>query len=60
MGEKIRNLRKAAGLSQKELAEKVGVDISAISLWENGKTYPTYTNILKLAEALGCKPGDLF
>lgn len=60
MGEKIRKLRETAGMSQSALAAKIGVDTSSISLWENGKTYPSYANICKLAQALNCNPGDLF
>lgn len=60
MGAKIRERREAAGMSQKQLAAALGVDPSAVSLWESGKTYPSYTNILKLSEVLNCNPGDLF
>lgn len=60
MGEKIKMLREAAGMSQSALAAKIGVDTSSVSLWENGKTYPSYTNICKLAQALNCEPGNLF
>lgn len=60
MGEKIRKLREAAGMSQSALAAQIGVDTSSVSLWENGKTYPSYASICKLAKALNCEPGDLF
>lgn len=60
MGENIKRLREAAGMSQSALAVKIGVDTSSVSLWENGKTYPSYANICKLAQALNCEPGDLF
>lgn len=60
MGEKIKKLREAAGMRQSALAAKIGVDTSSVSLWENGKTYPSYANICKIAKALNCKAGDLF
>ena len=60
MGAKIRQYRERAGLTQKELAELVGVNHSAVSFWENGKAAPTTANIIKLANVLQCKPGDLF
>lgn len=60
MGEKIKQRREAAGMSQKELAAKIGVDASAISMWENGVTSPKMGNLIKLAEIFKCKPGDLF
>lgn len=60
MGEKIKQRREAAGMSQKELAAMIGVDASAISLWENDLTNPKMGNLIKLAEIFKCKPGDLF
>jgi len=32
--------REKVGLTQKEVAEKLGVDQSAVSFWETGKTHP--------------------
>lgn len=60
MGEKIKQRREAAGMSQKELAAMIGVDASTISLWENSVTSPKMGNLVKLAEIFKCKPGDLF
>lgn len=60
MGEKIRQLRERAGLSQKQLAEALGLDQSSVSLWERGITAPTVGTIYRLASVLGCHPGDLF
>lgn len=37
LGEKLRRLRKAQGLTQGELAEKVGVGINTIVRYETGK-----------------------
>lgn len=60
MGEKIRALREAKGISQRELAEALGVDQSAVSNWERGKAEPTAFNIRRIADLLGVEPGDLF
>ena len=57
---KIREHRERIGLSQKQLAAALGVDSSAVSLWESGKTAPTMKNLKKLAELFSCSPGDLF
>jgi len=38
--EQIKELRLKAGLSQKELAEKIGVSVNSISNWETGRTVP--------------------
>lgn len=44
-GEAIRRLRRAAGLSQEELAERLGVSRQSVSLWEQGNTQPTPENL---------------
>ena len=36
LGERIRDARRAAGLSQEKLAERVGVTRQAVTKWENG------------------------
>lgn len=59
MGEKIRRYREAAGMSQRQLAVALGIDQSAVSFWETGKSEPTLFNLRRLADVLGCKPADL-
>lgn len=51
--------REAAGLSQKEAAQKIGVDQSAVSLWECGKTRPRASLLLKIAEIYGVTVDEL-
>jgi transcriptional regulator with XRE-family HTH domain len=58
MGEKLRSARKAAGLTQVELAEKVGCKQKDISRWENGRPMTAET-LKKLAKALGCSMDSL-
>lgn len=53
MAKSIKELRAAAGLTQLELARKVGVTPSSVYNWERGKTEPTATNLRDLAIALG-------
>ena len=43
----IKNLRKKNNLTQKKLAEELGVTYQAVSKWENGKNIPDI-EILKL------------
>lgn len=50
LSDNIKNYRKKAGMSQDELAEKLGVSRQSISLWETGQTQPTIYNIVALAE----------
>lgn len=53
MSKAIKELRVEAGLTQLELANKVGVTPSSVYNWERGKTEPTATNLRDLALALG-------
>ncbi|MCL6557700.1 MAG: helix-turn-helix domain-containing protein [Firmicutes bacterium] len=56
---KIRELRENAGLSQTELASKVGVTQGFISHIELGIREPTLKLVRKLAAALGVSVSDL-
>ncbi len=56
----IRQRREALGWTIRELAEKVGSDISSVSHWENEKKIPRPTKKRKLAEVLNCSLSDLF
>lgn len=48
-GNKLCEMRKAAGLSQSQVARLVGVSDKAVSKWENGKAKPTTESIRKLS-----------
>ena len=52
IGEKLRDARKAAGLSQVEFAEKVGVSRSAIAKWESDRGMPDVENLKVIASLL--------
>lgn len=56
----IKELRRKQGLTQRELASKLGVDRSRISQWEIGYCLPRVTELPKLAEALNCNLQDFF
>ena len=53
LSENIKNLRKAKGLSQDELATKLNVVRQTISKWEKGLSVPDAEMLLTIAEALG-------
>lgn len=56
---KLRKIRRAADITQKELAEKVGCSKNVIGGYENGFHTPSLEMLRKLAAALGCEPRDL-
>ncbi|MBE6673142.1 MAG: helix-turn-helix transcriptional regulator [Ruminococcaceae bacterium] len=58
VGENIKKYRKQKGMTQKELADAIGVSVQAISKWECGAT-PDITQILPLAAALGASANEL-
>lgn len=58
-GTNLRDLRKANGLTQKELGVRIGVTSQAVNKWENGSRLPRMRDVLKICEVLGCTPDDL-
>lgn len=58
-GRRVRELRKECGLSQVELAAKVGIDRSYMGFLERGERNPSLEVIAKIAEALSVTPDEL-
>ncbi len=58
-GKKIMNLRKKKGLSQEELAEKVGVARQTISKWELGETSPDLKQSKELSKIFNVSLDEL-
>lgn len=58
-GEQIAMYRKAAHLSQKELAERLGVSDKTISSWERGRTEPNMEAVTSLSKILDCSISDI-
>jgi transcriptional regulator with XRE-family HTH domain len=54
-GERLKELREAAGLSQPGLAEKTGINVWSIRNWEQGRRAPDWRALLDLSAALGVK-----
>ena len=46
-------LRKTAGMDQVQLAEKLGVSNTAVSMWETGAAFPRVPTLYRLSELLG-------
>ena len=58
---KIAELREKAGLTQKELADFVGIDISTLRNWERNRSgIEAFVRIDRLCTTLQCEPGDLY
>lgn len=53
-GSRLAALRKAAGLSQQQLADQLYVTRQAVSRWEQNRTQPDIATLQRLAKALGC------
>jgi transcriptional regulator with XRE-family HTH domain len=55
------DLRKRAGLTQRQLADSLGVTVKSVSAWERGVVEPrlSFAEIQKLMEILGCSFQDL-
>jgi transcriptional regulator with XRE-family HTH domain len=56
---RIREIREAAGLTQEQLAERVGTSGNHIWRLESGRSRLTQSWMTRLAEALACSPADL-
>ena len=58
-GNRLKRLRKKAGLTQEQLAEAVGVNPITISWWENNKFLPKTQSIKALAKAFDVSEAEL-
>ena len=59
IGKFILNCRKEKGLTQEQLAEKLGVTSKSISRWENGNTMPDYSLLKDLCNELDINVNEL-
>lgn len=50
LGEKLKNLRQQAALSQEQLAERLNVSRQAVTKWETGKGIPDIANLIAISE----------
>lgn len=56
IGDKIKSARELKGLTQSDLASKVGVSRNAVSLWESNKNGPSLATLLKVCAELDLSP----
>lgn len=59
LGEVIRARREACGMTQELVAQKLGVSRQAVGKWESGKSEPSTTNLMAIAELLGTDAAEL-
>lgn len=59
IGKFIMELRKKKNMTQKDLADMLGITDRAISKWENGRGLPDHSLILELASILGVSVNEL-
>ena len=57
--DRIAGIRKFKGLTQAELAKKIGVCPRTIHHYENGDRQPNVDDLKKLAEVLNCSINDI-
>lgn len=56
----IKTLRESKNMTQSEIAARLGVNRTAVSMWETGDSMPRAELLPQLAKLLGCTIDDLF
>ncbi len=59
IGENIKRLRKAKSVTQEQIAEVLGISVTAVSKWERGETFPDITLLFPLAHYFGVTLDEL-
>ena len=59
IGENLRRLRRAADMTQEQLADKLGIAYQSVSRWENGTTYPDMEFLPVLSSIFGVTVDEL-
>lgn len=57
---RLKEFREKRNLSQREIADLLGIAQPYYWKWETGKSFPNAKQILLLCEVLNCTPNDLF
>lgn len=60
VGQQIRVRRKSLGMSQKDLADAVGLSFQQVQKYEAGVNRLAASTLARCARALSCSPGDFF
>lgn len=59
IGNKIKELRKNKGLTQEDLAKKIGVSLISIQRWENNQYSPSFNDLYKILKILNASLHDI-
>ncbi|MBO9698163.1 MAG: helix-turn-helix transcriptional regulator [Sphingopyxis sp.] len=59
LGDRLARLRRAKGFSKTDLAGRLGVTVTSICYWEQGRSRPRLARLQALAEILGTSPTEL-
>ena len=60
LGRRVKFLRMEKGISQTDMAEKIGLSQTNLSNMESGRTATTIQSLFKMREILGCNMRDFF
>lgn len=58
-GDNFKKLRQESKLSQKQVAERLGIYQSNVSDWENDISRPEYEKLIQLTKLYGCSIAEL-
>ena len=59
LGDRLARLRRSRGLSKTDLADRLGVTVTSICYWEQGRSRPRLARLQGLADLLGTSPAEL-
>lgn len=57
---RLKQMRKASGLSQDAFSEKIGISLRAYQKYEQGESEPKIATLEKMSQILGCEIGDFY
>ena len=57
-GQKLKSIRASLDLTQEEFCDKLNIEVSNLSKWENGRGYPSIPTFLKISEILKIEPTE--
>lgn len=60
IGSLITDRRKAGGMTQRQLADRAGVNLNTLKSYETGRTSPTVANVRAIAQVLGISQKDIW